>query len=270
MDESSRVAFEKLAQDGPDHKAPETGWSNMSNQMKDLTKTENMVASAMANDLARSPSKQGSGKSNVDSTHAVKTDNTEGSNDSPSIETPEVGNTPSKESGKDPNRDPSKAAIFSTDGTQIGLSPAFQRSPAAKHGWPKDAAGSPGIGNMSMSSFPATSNIGYSPMGTASPADALTPPTNSMDSAAMDHLRSGQSGKRKPLFQDPPLAENDLETEAISGLELMANSPGIPPSAGSDLSKKERDSQSKGARSSLFAKVVGDKNDDRKKRKLVF
>jgi len=263
MDEGSRAAFEKLAQEG-EHQTVEGGWSNMTNHLKELSRTETMVASAMANDLAKSPSKKEAEKLQEQGSQASS--KRELASFQAGEKTASPGEAPRRASAATPSKedavkDPSKA-IYSTDGTQIGLSPAFQSSPTKGH-WPKIAAmASPAVGEMSLSSFPATSNMGYSPV--------------ERPSSGHEALRSAQStpSKRKSLFQDG--VENSLEHEAISGLELMANSPALPPSGGSE--SRINNSGSNAGRSSLFSKVVGDKNSgdkkkddrERKKRKLVF
>ena len=321
-EEGSRAAFEKLAREGEDTTGA-SGWSQMSQQMQELMKTENMVASAMAVDLARSPSKteadkqrKGGDKSEVAKEsvgllagvldQAKKSDGSKASDSKArdqkandlKASPPSQNNNPvkkeavsptkvspseaaaaaaaeAKEQETTPARDPSKGRIFSTDGTQIGLSPAFQQSPA-QGVWPKiPGIPSPALGNLSVASFPPTSQmVGFSPSLHPSPQAEMTPPAHSLDTVAMQHLgQSGQSvtSKRKVLFQDAPisstLSENDLD--AISGLNLMASSPGLPSPA--DKGEKKGKASEVEERSSLFAKVVGDQDSkDRKKRKLVF
>ena len=317
-EDESRAAFEKLAREGsPEDPTGPTGWSQMSQQMQELMKTENMVASAMAVDLARSPSKLEADKrkKEIGSTeHANdsagllagilrKTKETDVSNETVSKASDGKPNhakqsqsetdpmpvdekatrsvhqltrnvddaVETKDQGTTPARDPTKGAIFSTDGTQIGLSPAFQASPAQL--WPKIP--SPALGNISVASFPPTSQmVGFSPSPHSSPQTEITPPAHSLDTVAMQHLaHSGQSvnSRRKVLFKDghvpSTLSENDLE--AISGLNLMASSPGLPSSSASSATSKRKNPDVEG-RSSLFAKVVGDQEKDPKKRKLVF
>ncbi|KAL7580151.1 hypothetical protein ACA910_012907 [Epithemia clementina (nom. ined.)] len=320
-EDGSRAAFEKLAHEGSvDDPAGASGWSQISQQMQDLMKDENMVASAMAVDLARSPSKPEVEKTKQEETsrksakesagllagvleHAKKAEDSRASDQKtkyPKKEDKKQGHVAvkdedeeekatynmavaqsepacghyalSKEHGKTPARDPSKVAIFSTDGTQIGLSPAFQQSPAQSL-WAKiPAMPSPALGNLSVASFPATSQmVGFSPSPHPSPQNEMTPPAHSLDTVALQHLaQSGQSvsSKRKVLF-DHPLSEDDVE--AISGLNLMASSPGLPSPAVSVLStNKQKDPGTTEGRSSLFAQVVGEQEKDRKKRKLVF
>lgn len=270
MGEGSRAAYEKLVQE--DSSMPPTerkgvevlgttattktrekrAESSCSKPMEELTRTDYEVARAMANDLARSPTKAGERIPQLSQPEQFQRLNCRGVEGNPTGE--------SKEKSKQ---------VYSSDGTQSGLSLAFQNF-TGDNSWPNAPLSSPGTGN-SLASFPAMSNIGYPSLGNPSSTAHMTPPSNSLDTAgAFDHLHAQSSGsKRKALFQDTSLANNDLETEAISGLELMANSPGLPPSGGGVSSETTRENETGG--SSLFEIVVGEKKtEDRKKRKLVF
>lgn len=294
--EESRSSYDKLSQEGAnDFNVPDsTGWS----QMSELIKTENMVAISMAVDLARSPSKpevenrkggdktNGAAKSSIGLLAGVM----ERVNKSEESKLGEAKALTSKEKSKlvssnvgEPKSDSAEESkelsgspqvrdgvIFSTDGSRIGLSPAFQRSPGASVWNKMSVLNSPSLGNLSMASFPAASHtVGFSPSQNNSPPAEMTPPAHSLDSVALQQLgQSGQSvsSKRKTLFPET-LSENDLE--AISGLNLMASSPALPPQGNAESANKRKDLEPE-ARSSLFAKAVGEKRDDRKKRKLIF
>lgn len=246
-EEGSRAAFEQLARDGPGD-----------SQMNELMKAENIAASAMANDLARSPSK-----------HEVERQrNLEAKREQHGSDKKPVDSSAEERETKE-----SPAAIrfddFGTPSKNMFRHPGDNMSPAGFQRSPEDG----GFGNMSMASFPGASHLAYSQM---------TPPEHSLDSTAMERLAGApHSGtKRKALFQDP-LTDNDLETEAISGLNLMANSPAVPPSEASGSS--DQHDKTKGG-SSLFSKVVGksannnngskggvnSSKDGKKQRKLVF
>lgn len=252
-DETSRAAFEKLAQESKGE------WSQFSYMQDIMSPHRPSGAAPEAKAVADEKQEANDGTSN----------NGEKSATSLLADVLENAKTEScNTDGQKPATPAAKRTVYSMNGSPIGLSENF-RSPTS-NGEDTDEAkleGSPPLESATMQSFPATSRLSHSDVSSESrttPAELLggSQPEHSLDSFRTynSHFTRSRAAAR-PLFGDgTTLMETDLE--AVSALNILSNSPALSvkkrkAATATATTDNEEDPPPRTEPKSLFATVVG-------------
>ena len=255
-DETSRAAFEKLAQES------KGDWSQMSYM-------QNIVMSPAHHAQGTiSPKQPGNEETAKDEEEGKDNDGKRGSllgNVLQSSGTVQAG--PSE--GKDaPSTPAMKGTVYSTNGTPIGLSETFRTTPARGDYLDAHLHGYPGVyASNTMQSFPANSRWSTTEASSSGnnsgDVQQTTGTSSSIPETSMDSLATYDSSyirarTARPLFGDgTTLLDTDLE--AVSALNILSNSPALKRKA---LDTEERnnddndDNKQRAQPKSLFAAVV--------------
>ena len=255
-DETSRAAFEKLAQES------KGDWSQMSYMQNIMMSPPHPAAQA------RAPTAAG-----------PETSDTAGVTDEKKETGSLLGSVLKKSANEDSNstsedKSPAtpapKATVYSTNGTPIGLSETFRGSPMqGDYVEPQLNSMYGAFGSGTMQSFPATSRLSPTDGSSDSPPEggvtASSVPETSLDSlATYSSAYSRARSAVRPLFGDgSTLMATDLE--AVSALNILSNSPALKRKFSDDADGGEAVVRAKPK--SLFATVVGGSGKKKRSRK---
>ena len=247
QDETSRAAFEKLAQD-----ASKGEWSQLS-YMHHMMMSPPHPAHARAQAQAQAQAAEEGTEADTESKNKA--------NERGSLLGSVLGKTETGETEQAPRTPAVKGTVYSTNGTPIGLSETFQASPNGYYG-DSQLHGTPGaFGSGTMQSFPATSRLSATEdpsdsQGQASGAAGSNHPENSMDSlATYNSSYTTRARSARPLFGD--------DLEAVSALNILSNSPALARKSSGDEGEKQPRTKPK----SLFATVVGGSGKKKQRKK---